>query len=181
LAARQGDTNGLAATIPGSVLWDDVTLLPLEGVGSRFPMEWLDFGGSGWLPNGAGWYLEWSPDEPDAPALGAIRLYLNQNHEAVRAAVTASAPEPHERAIREVIQYDVARGLILGALAADPTAWDEAAKEPGSIASVVNRLLSVVFPAETLIGLRTRRIATPQRLEVKMQDGLRLFRDLTAS
>jgi hypothetical protein len=179
LASSRGNPTSLAATIPGSVLWEDSTFLPLEGTGSRFPMEWLDFSESGWLPDGAGWYLEWSPDEPEAPALGAIRLYLNQNHEAVRAAVTAGAPEPQQQAIREMIQYDVARSLILGALGADPETWDEAASEQGSVASVVNRLLSVVFPTETMDGLRARRVATPQRLEVKLQDGLRLFRDLT--
>ena len=168
----------LVAIIPGSVLWEDSSVIPLEGRGSRFPMEWLEFGSAGWLPEGAGWYLEWSPDEPEAPALGAVRLYLNEGHATVRAAVTANPPEPHQQVIRDAIEFDVARSLILGALRADPEPWDQAAGEPGSVASVVNRLLRVVFPTETLEGLRGRYSATPQRLEVKIQDGLRLFRDL---
>ena len=175
-----GGNRPLAAIIPGSVLWEETTVLALEGRGSRFPMEWLEFGRNGWLPGGAGWYLEWSPDEPEAPALGAVRLYLNEGHEVVRAAVTANPPEPHQQAIRRAIEFDVARSLILGALRADPAAWDKAAGEPGSIASVVNRLLRVVFPQESLEGLRNRYRTTPQRVEVKIQDGMRLFRDLTS-
>jgi hypothetical protein len=141
-------------------------------------MEWLDFGAAGWLPEGAGWYLDWNHDEPEAPALGAVRLYLNESHEVVRAAVTASPPEAYHQAIRDAIEFDVARSLIIGALRADPINWDKAASEPGSIASVVNRLLRVAFPAESIEGLRHRLEVTPQRLEVRIQDGLRLFRDL---
>ncbi|NJD28909.1 MAG: hypothetical protein FIA92_11505 [Chloroflexi bacterium] len=178
LAAKVQDNQPLAAMIPGSVLWVDSTMIALEGRGSRFPMEWLDFGAAGWLPDGAGWYLEWSPEHPEAPALGAVRLYLNEDHPAVRAAVVASPPEVHHRAIRDAIEFDVARSLIVGALRADAASWDEAAGDPGSIAAVVNRLLSVVFPTESLEGLRTRYKATPQRLETRIQDGLRLFREL---
>lgn len=176
LVAREAGDEPLAALIPGSVLWQDSTVLPVEGAGSRFPMEWLEFGGTGWLPNGAGWYLEWSPDEPEAPALGAIRLYLNESHPSVRAAVMANPPQPHQKVIRDAIQFDVARTLILGALRADPAVWDEAAGDPASVASVVNRLIRVVFPGESIQGLRHREAVTPERLEARMQDGLRLFR-----
>jgi hypothetical protein len=108
-----------------------------------------------------------------------VRLYLNEGHEIVRAAVTANPPEAYQQVIRDAIEFDVARSLILGALRADPGPWDQAAGESGSIASVVNRLLHVVFPTESLEGLRNRYTATPQQLEVKIQDGLRLFRDLS--
>lgn len=59
----------LAPHIPGSVLWEDTVQVPVEGGASRFPMEWLNFASAGWLPAGAGWYLEWSPEEPGAPAM----------------------------------------------------------------------------------------------------------------
>jgi hypothetical protein len=176
----EGDTDDppLSARVPGSVLWEDSHRVPLEGQGSRFPMEWLDFGSAGWLPAGAGWYLEWSADEPSAPALGSIRLYLNESHAAIRAAVSARPPDPEQQVIRETMQFDVARMLVLGALRADPEAWDTAGEEPGTVATVVNRLIRVVFPTETLPGLRNRYAVAPDRLEVRMQDGLRLFRDL---
>jgi hypothetical protein len=174
------DQGRLAAVIPGSVLWEDTCEISLEGGGSRFPMEWLDFESAGWLPSGAGWYLEWSPEEPWAPALGAIRLYINEAHTPVRAAVASRSPEPQQQVIRETMQFDIARSLILGALRADADGWDTAAEEPGSVASAVNRLMRVVFPTETLTSLRNRFAATPDRLEVRLQHGLRLFHGLQA-
>lgn len=168
----------LAALIPGSVIWDDSTTVALEGAGSRFPMEWLDFAAASWLPPGAGWYLDWTHDAPEAPALGAVRLYLNSGHEAVRAAVTSTTPTPEDQVIRDVIEYDVARTLILGALRADPGPWDAAAAQEGSVAAVVRRLIVVVFPTDTMEGLRNRFTAAPQHLEVRFQDGLRLFHDI---
>ena len=178
LAERGLGRAPLAARIPGSVLWDDSTTVALEGAGSRFPMEWLDFGSTAWLPSGAGWYLDWSPDAPEAPALGAVRLYLNSSHAAVRRAVTANPPTPEDRVVRDVIEFDVARSLILGALRADPGPWDAAAGEQGTVAAVVGRLLRVAFPTETMDGLRNRFTATPERLGVRIQDGLRLFHDI---
>ncbi len=164
----------VSGQMPAGVL--RLRYLRVAEVGSRW---------SGWSsvvpggrPTGLAGTSSWSPDEPEAPALRAVRLYLNEGHAIVRAAVTANPPEPHQQVIRDAIEFDVARSLILGALRADPEAWDQAAGEPGSIASVVNRLLRVVFPTETLEGLRNRYSTTPQRLEVKIQDGLRLFRDL---
>lgn len=168
----------LAAQIPGSVIWEDSTTVALEGAGSRFPMEWLDFASASWLPSGAGWYLDWTPDAPEAPALGAIRLYLNSGHEAVRRAVIGNPPMPEDQVIRDVIEFDVARSLILGALRTEPGPWDAAVLVDGTVAAVVSRLIGVAFPAETIDGLRNRLRAAPERLEVRIQDGLRLFHDL---
>lgn len=96
----------------------------------------------------------------------------------MRAAVTARLPDAQQLVIREAVQFDVARSLIIGALRSDVESWDAAAADEGSVAAVVNRLIGVVFPTETLDGLRGRLAATPQRLEVRMQDGLRLFREV---
>lgn len=166
----------LAARTSGSVLWSDVAMLRVAGDGGRFPMEWLDFAAAGWLPEGAAWYLEWSPDQPEMPAMGSIRLYLNSGHPPLCEALAANPPLAQHRALREALRYDVARQLILGAIGADEETWDAAASDPESTAAAVNRLMRMTFPHESLSSLRLRRSEPLARLEARLQAGLRAYR-----
>lgn len=175
LDARTAAGDGLAPQIPGSILWSDEVSVPLGPEGGMFPMEWLDFGASGWLPAEAGWYLDWVPDDTESSALGGIRLYLNAGHETIREAVSTSAPYPSQARIREAIAFDVARTLIFGALSNPNVADGDEPAQPGSVGDVVRRLIEVTFPVEAIDGLRNRSVTHRGRLEAQLQAAMRLF------
>jgi hypothetical protein len=167
----------LAPTIAGSILWQEETSVLLEGRGSRFPAEWVDFTTSGWLPSNGGWFLDWSPDEPDLPALAGIRLYLNTANAAVREAVATASPDLRHLAIRSAIRYDVACTLVTRSLESDAftSDWDEHAAE--SVGGVVQRLIATLLPTESPAGLRNEARDHRDRLEAKLQSALNLFNE----
>lgn len=70
---------GLSPSIPGSRLWADRVSVDLEGTLSRFPMEVCDFTDifSDKSLEDAAWYLSWTPEDPDASFLGAVRVLVN--------------------------------------------------------------------------------------------------------
>jgi hypothetical protein len=175
LSSRVEGVSQIAPFIAGSILWEDEQVVVLEGQSARFPMEWLDFAASGWLPAGAGWFLDWSPDEPEMPALGAMRLYINSGHESLSRALAAANPTAAERVVREAIEFDVARTLVTRALASDEFWRNSSESEPGSAGDSVATLIGALFPNDTLEGLRAKWHADPQRIELQLQAAAGLF------
>ena len=177
LGTSQRRTNPLAPHLAGSILWEERGEIRLNSGPSRFPVEWLDFGATSWLPPDSGWFLECPIDKPQAPALACLRLYVNSSHAAVRSALTTFPPRIDQAAIQETIEFDVARSLLETAFAAEDFGVDSDF-EPGSIGSVVMALVSELFPSESFEALRARHRMNPQRFEVLLQGALRLFRSL---
>jgi hypothetical protein len=175
LSSRVDGESQIAPTLAGSILWEDEQVVALQGRSARFPMEWVDFAASGWLPAGAGWFLDWSPDEPEMPAMGAMRLYINSGHESLSGALVSVDPTPAELVVREAIEFDVARTLVTRALASDEFWRNNGETELGSAGNSVATLIGALFPNDTVDGLRAKWRADPQRIELQLQAATGLF------
>jgi hypothetical protein len=167
---------GFAPRLAGSVLWRDVHRVAVEGSATLFPTEAVDFNASSPFPSGAGWYLKWSPDDLQAPALGAIRLFVNRMHPAVRRAVeTASAPDPEGRAILSALRFDVSRSLLTGALRRDEFISQETEYGEASLGRALHRLIAIHWPGESPQTLRNRLETQPALLDAELQERFKLF------
>jgi hypothetical protein len=68
----------LDAARRGTVLWQARESFQLRGSNGAFPVEAVDFGGSGvLLPKDASWYLDVDLSDLDVPTPNAVRLVLN--------------------------------------------------------------------------------------------------------
>lgn len=175
LARPEGARKPLAARVPGSVLWDDRMVVSLEGSGSRFPMEVVDFSAVYWAPYRAGWYLSWNKDEMAVPFLRNVRLYLNSSHVGVVSAVQSAKATPEQRAIRSTIYYDVGRQLVRGALQNEEFVERPEEYGEGSTGHTLLRLLRAFFGAETPKGLRGTMLSRPEYFDSLLQGSFGLF------
>ena len=166
----------LSARRTGSVLWRDETTVQLEGSASRFPVEWADFRDAGWLPANAGWYLDWDQDDLVRPFLGGVRLFVNSAHEPVRRAAGATHPLPPERPIRDMMRWDIARTLILGALGNEEFVRHPGTYPEGSTGRAICNIIGASFPGESAESLRNRWRNDPFQFDCYLQDRLGLFR-----
>lgn len=162
----------------GSVLWDDEHQLLLEGGGSRFPMELIPFSRSFGFPPRAAWMLDWQPVDLDLPVLGAMRLYLNQDHEVIARAV-AEPTDPRSQVIMASIQFDVARQLIRGALCNPEFVQRDTPYEKETVGRAIQRLLKSRFKGQTPAELRNELDADPDRFDAVLQDKVGLFGGLS--
>lgn len=169
----------LAPRLAGSILWRDRCELVLEGAGTRFPVELCDFQARSWLPENAGWYLEWDPEELDQPVLGGVRLLVNTRHERVRDAIEAcslaAGVPPGPEAIVAALYHDVGRMLIMGALANEDFVSNPRRYPAASVGRIVANLISSIFAGRDVSELSARRQSQPFGFECELQDRLRLF------
>ncbi len=159
--------------LKGSTLFREAYSLQLEGEGSRFPTEVIDFSETQFADE-AGWVLEWNPAELEQSILGDVRLYINSQHGRVKDAVSTTGDIGFD--IRETIRFDVARTLIYGALENQHFVDNPEHYEDGSVGAAVFSMLRLYFPQDTLSDLRTR-IQQPQAFEPQLQAKLRIFRN----
>lgn len=169
----------LAPRFPGSVLWRDRREIVLEGAGTRFPVELCDFQARAWLPENAGWYLDWDSEDLEQPVLGGVRLLVNTRHERVRDAIEAcSLPTgltPGPEAIVSALYHDVGRVLILGALANEDFVSNPRRYPAASVGRIVANLITTIFPGRDIAELGAKRQSQPFAFECELQDRLRLF------
>lgn len=163
----------ISATMPGSVLWEDHSVLDLEGLGSRFPTEWADFTTSIY-PDEAAWALDWSPQDLGCSTLGAVRLLLNQKHPASEL-LRQDSPSPAAKLVWDVIRLDIARQLIMGALANDDFVREPEEFAEGTLGATVRRMIRTYFPHESIPTLRSLGARNPALLESRLQASLRAF------
>jgi len=164
-------TQPFAPIQPGSILVSQTQTIRLEGEGSRFPVEVIDFGPTPYA-SGAGWALYWDEDDLHQTLLGSARLYINRRHEAVVRAVSRHRQE--NDGIWEAIRFDIARTLIYRSLQNDDFINHPYSFALGSVGAVVRDLLCRCFPQMTM---RQCREHTRHRLifETQLQAALHLF------
>lgn len=176
LAAQRPGAGSLEPWVAGSVLWQDEVAVALEGIGSRFPVEVVDFEASGWLPPGAAWYLAWNSLELDEPFLGSVRLLVNAKNRRVAAAVQ-NPKHAASTLIASMMYFDVGRSLIRGTLASDEfTARPDQYRE-GSTGWAVHALLRALFPADSPLSLRGLMDQHPAEFDAQLQAALRLLEE----
>jgi hypothetical protein len=177
---RPGSQSGrLAARRPGSNLWSQARRLVLEGQASRFPVELKDFGQTGWLQPAAGWYLDWTYDDLEAPLLADLRLFVNSSNRAVKDAVTGRGDPRQGAAIQQTIYFDVARTLIEGALDNDRFVAAPEKFEDGTVGAAVRRLIATLFSGQDITVVAEIYHRNRFRFEVDLQHRLRVFETLS--
>lgn len=172
---RPGRSDGpLAARRPGSILWEDQVALQLEGIGSRFPMEIVDFGAIG-LPLAAAWRLQWTRGNLNAQAMGCLVLLLNKRHKRITLAASRNTPDPEAKAIWSAINLGVAREIILGALDDDSFHIPGQKFDDESVGSVALALIERAFPGESVRAVQERQRNSPDKFECDLQAAFHLF------
>jgi hypothetical protein len=175
LVSSGGTLGDFSPTKAGSMLWRDDHEILLEGGGSKFPMEVVDFQATGWLPEDAPWYLDWEPDFLDHPFMGSVRLLINAAHERMMKAVSSNMPDNEDQAILSTLYYDTGRSLIEGALENQDFVDDVRDWPEGSTARVLADLLSVFFPGESYTTLKHRMSGDAEVFGATLRGRFRLF------
>ena len=104
-----------AAHLRGSRLhdWPDTWRFGLEGTGSAFPTEAVDFCDLG-LPADAAWHLRIQPD-PALPFMGAVRLQVNHAHPAAQQILGGN-----DSPLVDMLFHDLLLQMLLALLTVDP-------------------------------------------------------------
>jgi hypothetical protein len=161
--------SGITPSIPGSILWEDVYRVVLEGDGSRFPTEVIDFKHLHGVSPDAAWHLDWDPSALDLTVSAAIRLYLNAKCPAFVQSIINANPTEIDLERRRMVRWDVARRLIAGAISVaefvqlSPSHWEE-----GSVGSAIHALLLNQLPESSPAGLAQLRASSPSNFETDL-------------
>jgi len=159
----------LAPRRPGSILWSESARVLLEGQGSRFPMETVNFENLPGIPRHAGWHLAWSPLDPHLAISAAARLQINQSNQPVLDAVTAAQPDDRQQLVRRIVYWDVARRMITGMLDNPEFLGKAGAYEEGTLGAAVTTMISLHLPNESVEGLRAVRESNPDLYDTILQ------------
>jgi hypothetical protein len=164
----------LAPQHPGSILWRTAHWTDLEGVGTQFPTDTLDFKAVG-LDAEAGWQLRIDLADPDARFMSAARLTLNSGHPAIERLLNGEKDEGTEQLLR-ALNWDVTRQMVHAALMNDDVAGRDVDPETTSVAGVLRNLLGRIWPLESPATLQQWHRNEPTRIEVHLQHHTRLLR-----
>lgn len=172
LRATGSEPSPISPRRVGAVLWTDTQRVALEGSAARFPMAAVDFTTLARVPDGAAWYVEWDPQDLDAPVLGGMRLLLNTIHPRIISAVRTATDDPAAPIIRSLIQCDVARHLVRTALDTESfvSAGDVFLDE--SVGRLLADLIEIVWPGIPVPALRARALQDPSRIDAEVQAAL---------
>lgn len=129
---------------PGSRLWEDSQIIPLEGRGSRFPMRSCSFKELVRVPDNADWFLEWSPEFADHAFAGAVLLFINSDNRDFSERITDG-----DEALLANLRADIAIEICAGMLASRDFRQGHEVYEPGSVGAVCNQWLNMAFQNRT--------------------------------
>jgi hypothetical protein len=171
-----GDNSGQFSPVTnGNILWKDSHSILLEGGGSRFPMEIIDFTEVGWLPAGSGWYLDWDRELLDHPFMGSVRLYINKSHRRVVKAVSSNTPDEEDKAVLSALYYDTGRSLISGSLLSSEFMGGTSDWAEGSTGYVLKGMFKTFFPGETREGLLNKMNNDSETFNAVVRERFELF------
>ena len=158
---------------PGSIVWRRTHWTDLEGVGTQFPTDTLDFRTAG-LDADAGWQFKIDLSDPAARFMSSARLTLNSGHAAMARLLTGAKDTGTEQLLR-TLNWDVTRQMVQGALASDDVAGLDIDPEATSVAGVLRNLVGRIWPLESIATLRSWTRSDPARIEVHLQQHARLL------
>lgn len=173
VATEASAVNPFVARHAGEVLLEDSAELQLQGAASRLPIYVVDFSAHE-LDEDAAWHIEVAGN-PNQPAVGGVRVYLNQKDaDVVGAGVRAANPTPTQRRILEWLRADVSRSLVEAGLEAE---WLEqlpmTIDDPDSLGASINALIFNLFGGEPPEVVAELRKTDPGRFASRLQGALR--------
>lgn len=164
----------LAPQQPGSILWRSSRWVDLEGSGTQFPTDTLDFSAAGLDPY-AGWQFRIDLSDPDARFMSAARLTLNSGHPTVKRLLGGAKDEGTEQLLR-TLNWDITRQMVQAALGSKEVLEREIDHEATSIAAILRNLLGRLWPMESPVTLESWYLNDPSRIEVHVQHSARLLK-----
>lgn len=164
----------LAPQHPGSIVWRTSHWTDLEGVGTQFPTDTIDFTAAGWGPD-AGWQFRIDLSDPDARFMAAARLTLNSGHPAIVRLLAGSKDAGTEQLLR-TLNWDITRQMVYAGLDSDDVAGLDIDPDATSVAGVLRNLLGRIWPTVTTATLRQWRQTNPSRIETHLQHNAKLVK-----
>jgi hypothetical protein len=175
LGTQQDGSAAVTARHAGSVLCQQRQMVHLDSSHSSFPIEVVDFSKGFWANAEAGWRLSWNSFALEQPFLGSVRLLINAAHPSVLRAVSGDTPNAEGSAIRSAIHFDVAKSLMLGALASEEFVERDGDYPDYSCGGTIYEMLQMLFPGDSISGLATAASQRPDHFSTDLQGRLRLF------
>lgn len=164
----------LAPQHPGSIVWRTSHWTDLEGVGTQFPTDTIDFAAVGLDPD-AGWQFRIDLSEPDARFMSAARLTLNSGHPAIVRLLGGARDAGTEQLLR-TLNWDITRQMVFAALDSDDVAGLDIDLDATSVAGVLRNLLGRIWPTASTATLRQWRRSDPSRIETHLQHNVKLVK-----
>lgn len=152
LARAPADGGELSPRSTGDRLWSDELRVRLEGEEPRFPIEVADIRGllGGTAAMFAPWYVSWSPHGWARDFHGALRLYLNQENDALLRKVEEEDPETLRFIMADVM------GQVCESLLRDDDAEHIVERcEEGSLGGQARNWLALAFPGHDIARVRS--------------------------
>lgn len=177
LAHALGNGTPLVARHAGAVLLHERQTVQLDTSTSFFPVEVVDFNTGLWANPDASWRLSWNTFALEQPFLGSVRLLINAAHPRVVHAVSGEAPTAEASAIRSAIYFDVARAMVIGALANGDFVERDGDYPDGSCGKVVYTMIQMLFPGDAIGGLANAADQRADHFNSDLQGKLRVFWD----
>jgi hypothetical protein len=145
----------------------------LEGIGTQFPTDTIDFKAAGLAPN-AGWQFKIDLSDPEARFMSAARLTLNSGHPAIVRLLAGSRDAGSEQLLR-TLNWDITRKMVQAALACDDVGGLEIDPDDTTVAGVLRNLLGRLWQLESVATIRHWQQTDPRRIEVHVQHQARLL------
>lgn len=163
LEAPSASSHPFAPQMAGSRLWSHTHYVEIEGAGSQFPVEAGDFARMPWLPSQqAPWHLEIDASDLESPFLGSVRLFLNSSTPAMREI------DKHP-SVRSLINYDVARCLVLSIITDEMFEHGADRFPRRSLGAVVRNLARAFFPGMSIREIAEEARQRPWDLETRIR------------
>ncbi len=166
------DITPISPRRPGTILWTETQRIALEGGAARFPTTAADFTALARVPDGAAWFIDWDPQDLEAPVLGGLRLLLNSTHPRIISAVRTASDDPAAPIVRSMIACDVARHLVRAALDNETFVCNADGYSDDTVGRLLTDLLTMVWPGVPVPALRARVLQDPARIDADVQAAL---------
>jgi len=167
-------TSVLGPQHAGSILWRQAAYTHLEGVGSQFPTDAMDFAAAGMSPHAA-WQFKIDITDPDARFMASARLTLNSGHPAI-VKLLAGTKDPVTEQLMRTLNWDVTRQMAMAAIGSDDVQGLEPDVEASSVAGVLRNLLARVWPTQSTATLRQWLVTDPSRIELALQSAAKVVK-----
>lgn len=164
----------LAPQHPGSIVWRTNHWTDLEGVGTQFPTDTLDFTAVGLDPD-AGWQFRIDLSDPDARFMSAARLTLNSGHPSI-VRLLGGAKDAGTAQLLRTLNWDITRQMVFAALDSEDVAGLDIDLDATSVAGVLRNLLGRIWPTVSTATLRQWRRTDPSRIETHLQHNVKLVK-----
>lgn len=167
----------LAPRDPGTILFEDMKSIDLEGVAPRFPVSTVDFTLMGWPRDGA-WRLVWDLQDLEVSPTVGMRLYINTLHPLAMSALQGE--DSASQTVRSMLQADLARSILTFALRQDEFAETDWDRHTGTIGHVAASLLARVFPDVSVKTLSERLDRDPDQFWSQIQAGVHFLGEVAS-